>query len=107
MYLVANKTLKNPFYHPTQIFADPDTLPYLIRKLRINRNYSRQAFALKTGVSVQYLEWIEKGKKPPSLKFCLTCGDLFGANPYWIKRKWYQETLSRIKRNLEDRLGLI
>ena len=107
MYLMPIRTNIALSYHFQSPLTRPDSLPYLFRKLRIHRNLSRKAFALKMGVSEEYISWIEEGQKPPSLHFCLRCAEEFDINPQWLKLKWYKETLSRIKQNLERKLELI
>jgi len=68
---------------------------------------SKRSFAQKMDVSQEYVRFIEKGIKPPSLKFCLACAVEFGINPQWVKNKWLKDTVERIKQNLEMKLGLI
>jgi DNA-binding XRE family transcriptional regulator len=62
--------------------------------------------AVKFSVSEEYVSAIENGSKFPSLRFCLMCGDLFGANPGWVKSKWAKEAIERFTSRIMKRLGL-
>jgi len=74
--------------------------------MRIHRNLTRRSLAQRAGVSEDYVAAVESGSKFPSLKFCLMCGQEFGANPNWVKNKWVNERVSRFLRSLRKRLDL-
>jgi transcriptional regulator with XRE-family HTH domain len=84
----------------------PDSLPYIFRKLRTHHNFTKKALAQKFGLSEDYVSQIESGSKFPSLQYCLACGDLFGANPGWVKTKWAHEAIKRFSDRLKKRLEI-
>lgn len=94
------------FYHRRGPLTRADSLPYFFHRMRIHRNLTRKALAQKCGVSEDYVSAVESGSKSPSLKFCLLCGDLFGANPSWVKNKWANERTRCFSDRMKKRLGL-
>lgn len=74
--------------------------------MRQHYNLTKRALAEKCSVSEDYVAAVEACSKFPSLKFCLLCGDLFGANPNWVKNKWANEKVCRFPRRLRMRLDL-
>lgn len=94
------------FYQNESILTRQNSLPYTFRKLRIHRNLTKAALAKKFYVTEDYVSKIESGDLPPSLKYCLQCGEEFGFNPYWIKTKWSNEIIERFSNRLKRRLGL-
>lgn len=108
MHLVwyGQKLAPNPFYPKDQPFTRVDSLAYFIRHMRLHRNLTKRALSCICGVSEDYVSGVESGSRSPSLKFCLTCGALFGANPNWIKNKWVNEKTSRFSDLLRKRVGL-
>jgi DNA-binding XRE family transcriptional regulator len=94
------------FYPITWVLSRVDTLPYFFRRMRQHNNLTKAALAEKFSVSEDYVSAVEEGSKFPSLKFCLLCGDLFGANPNWIKNKWANERVLRFRCRLEKALDL-
>jgi len=74
--------------------------------MRIHRNLTRGSLAQRAGFSEEYVSKVENGSIYPSLKFCLMCADLFGANPNWVKNKWANERVYRFSRSLKMRLDL-
>lgn len=95
-----------PFYPNAPALSRVDTLPYFFRRMRQHHNLTKGSLAAKFGVSEDYVSSVESGFKFPSLKFCLLCGDLFGANPNWIKNKWANEKVSRFSCRLRRSLDL-
>ena len=94
------------FYHRRGSLTRADSLPYFFHRMRIHRNLTRKALAQRCGVSEEYVSAIENGSKFPSVRYCLKCSDLFGANPSWIKSKWLKEAIERFSNRLMKRLGL-
>jgi len=94
------------FYPNTPVLSRVDTLPYFFRRMRQHQNMTIAALAEKCGVLADYVSAVEGGSKFPSLKFCLLCGDLFGANANWIKNKWANEKVSRFSDRIRKRLDL-
>ena len=97
---------QNPFYNKTAVLTRPDTLPYLFRKLRIHKNITRSRFAEKFSVSESYVYQVESGYRFPSLRYCLKCGDFFGANAQCVKRRWAREAVKRYQESIYKRIGL-
>jgi len=95
-----------PSYHKSQALTRPDSLPYLFRKLRIHRNLTKCRLAEKISVSESYVYQVENGLTFPSLRYCIKCGELFGANANWVKAKWANEAINRYTHRLLRRLGL-
>jgi len=94
------------FYSKRGYLARANTLPYIFRKLRQSRNLTKEALAKKFGISEEYISQIESGSKFPSLNYVIKCGELFGANPYWVKNKWAKEAVDRFSKRILKRLGL-
>jgi len=95
-----------PFYQKHCLLTRANSLPYIFQKLRIHRNLTKKALAQKFGVSEEYISKVESGSVFPTLKFCLMCGDFFGANPNWVKNKWANERISRFSQSLRRRLDI-
>jgi DNA-binding XRE family transcriptional regulator len=95
-----------PFYPKRISLSRPDSLCSIFRNLRIHHNLTKGALAEKFSVSKEYVSAIESGSKFPSLKFCLLCGEEFGANPNWVKNKWANERISRFSDVVRRRLDL-
>jgi transcriptional regulator with XRE-family HTH domain len=93
-------------YHNRPVLTRPDSLPYVFRKLRIHRNLTKRTLAEKFSVSERYVSDVENGSRFPSLHYCLKAGELYGANPGWVKSKWSQEAIRRFSSRLLRRLGL-
>jgi len=74
--------------------------------MRIHKNLTKRALAAKCSVSEDYVEGVENGSQFPSLRYCLKCAELFGANPNWVKSKWAKEMIERFKGRILKRLGL-
>lgn len=94
------------FYRKFRVLARRGSLARIFHNLRIHRNLTRKSLAKKFGVTEDHIAAIESGSKFPSLKFCLFCGDLFGANPNWVKNKWVNESTSRFLDRIRKRLDL-
>ena len=69
-------------------------------------NLTKKALADKTYVSRDYVSHVEDGRRLPSLKFCLQCAEIFGANPEWVKRKWAREMVIGFEERLRIRLNI-
>lgn len=87
-------------------FARAYSLPYVFCKLRIHRNLTKAALGKKFLVSERYVADVEHGRRFPTLKYCLACGDLFGFNPNWIKVKWSDALIQQFSVLVKERLGL-
>lgn len=98
--------LHSPLYRNCRHLSRPNSLPYTFRKLRVYRNLTKKSLARKFGFTEEYVSAIESGSKFPSLRYCLLCADLFGANPNWAKTKWAHEAIRRFSDRLMVRLGL-
>jgi len=94
------------FYKNKGPLARPNSLAFIFHNLRIHRNLTRKALAQKFGVTEEYVSKVEDGLIFPSIKFCLMCGQEFGANPKWVKNKWVNERVDRFSVRLRKRLGL-
>lgn len=108
MHLVKGVEDRRPTssYHRTQALTRPNTLPYIFRKLRVHRNLTKRALAEKFSVSERYVYEVENGSRFPSLRYCLKCGQLFGANAQWVKTQWARQATERYSERLLKRLGL-
>jgi transcriptional regulator with XRE-family HTH domain len=108
MHLIAYgpKLGHSPPYQKRRHLARPDSLGRIFHNLRIHRNLTAAALAEKFGFSEDYVSAIESGSKSPSLKFCLLCGEEFGANPNWVKNKWANERIRCFSDRTKKRLGL-
>jgi len=95
-----------PFYRKRRVLARPDSLPSIFRKLRIDSNLTSRGLAKRFSLSEEYVRAVESGSEFPSLRYCLKCGELFGANPSWVKTKWAREAIERYRDRLMKRLGL-
>ncbi len=93
-------------YHSRRPLTRPGSLPYVFRKLRISHNLTKRALAEMFSVSERYVSDVESGSRFPSLRYCLQCGDLFGANPLWVKNQWAREAVQRFQERLFKRLSL-
>lgn len=93
-------------YHKRPVLTRPGSLPDVFRKLRIHRNLTKRALAEKFSVSESYIVAVENGSKFPSLRYCLKCAELYGANPGWVKTKWSKEAVNRFTERLLRRLNL-
>ena len=98
--------LHSPLYRSSRHLSRQDSLSYFFRKMRVHRNLTKKRLALEFGFTEEYVSAIESGSKFPSLRYCLLCADLFGANPNWVKTKWATEVVARFSRRLMARLGL-
>jgi len=98
--------MQTTFYQNRTVLTRPDTLPYIFRKLRINRNMTKRRIAEKFSVSEGYVQAVESGQKFPSIRYCLRCANEFGANPQWVKNKYAKEALQRYTIRLNQRLGI-
>lgn len=98
--------LRFSLYRNCRHLSRPNSLPYFFRKLRIHRSLTKKGLARKFGFTEEYVSAIESGSKFPSLKYCLLCADVFGANPNWVKTKWADEAIKRFSDRLMVRLGL-
>jgi DNA-binding XRE family transcriptional regulator len=94
------------FYPNTPALSRVDTLPYFFRRMRQHYNLTQSVLAEKLLVKGLYVAEVEAGLRLPTLKYCLQCGDLFGANPNWIKNKWANERVLRFRSRLEKALDL-
>jgi len=71
-----------------------------VRQLRKERAYSTQQLSKLTGISVSYLNEIEKGKKYPSTKKIIQLGEAFGVS--------YEDMVSlKLERQLEPVVELL
>lgn len=93
-------------YHGRVIFTRIETLPNLFHKLRIYRNLTRKSLAQKFGVPEDYIAKMETGQRLPSLKYCLLCAKEFGANPEWVKRKWFKEMMKGLEERLKKKFEI-
>lgn len=82
------------------------TLPFIFRKIRESRNQTKESLGLKIGFREEYVSGVEFGSRFPSLKYCMRCGDEFGANPIWVKNKWANWRVMRFRDALLKRLEL-
>jgi DNA-binding XRE family transcriptional regulator len=108
MHLIAYgpKLGRSPPYQKRRHLARPDSLTSIFHNLRIHRNLTAGALGKKIGFPEDYVSAVESGSKSPSLKFCLLCGEEFGANPNWVKNKWANERIGRFSDLTKKRLGL-
>jgi len=93
-------------YHNKQVLTRPDSLAYLFRKLRIHRNMTKRALAEKFSVSEKYVYEVENGYRFPSLRYCLRCGEFFGANSQWVRLQWARQAIDRYADRVYRRLHL-
>jgi transcriptional regulator with XRE-family HTH domain len=108
MHLIAygSKLGLGPFYHKRALLARSDSLAHLFYKLRIHRNFTKAALALKFGVSEDYLSRVESGSRFPSLSFSLQCSKEFDINPEYVKNRWANEAVRVFSERLRSRLKL-
>jgi len=93
-------------YPKRRQLCNPYSLPYILRKLRINRGLTMGALASKFGLSEQYVASIESGARFPSLRYCLLCAKEFSWNPEWVKSKYANAAVDRFSERLKKRLCL-
>ena len=108
MHLVSYgpKIVYGQLYQKRSTLTRVDSLPHFFRKMRVHRNLTKGTLAAKFGFSKDYVSAVEGGSKFPSLKFCLLCGQEFGANPNWIKNKWARWATKRFTKRIRERLKL-
>jgi transcriptional regulator with XRE-family HTH domain len=108
MHLVSGSSdrLHDPLYQFPKSIARPGTLPDIFHKLRVHKNLSCASLSKLLRVSERYIRDIESGTRFSSLRYCLLCADLFGANPNWVKSKYANEAVFRYSVRLRCRLGL-
>ena len=108
MHVISSNVSPSPsrFYLKRSCFTRPGSLCSVFRKLRQHRGLTKRALAAKFGASEEYVSAIESGLKFPSLRYCLFCADMFGANPLWVKTMFAREAVSRFSSRLNGRLGL-
>jgi len=94
------------FYHKRAVLARSDSLAHLFYRLRIHRNLTKRALALKFGVKEDYVSRVESGSRFPSLSFCLKCSREFGVNPEYVKNRWAKEAVRSFEERLRRRLKL-
>lgn len=102
----AGKLALKSVYHKRPVLAREDSLAYLFYKLRIHRNLTKRALALKFGVTEDYLSRVESGSRFPSLSFCLKCAGEFDFNPEYVKTRWVNEAVNIFEWRLRRRLNL-
>jgi DNA-binding XRE family transcriptional regulator len=93
-------------YQTSQPLTRVDSLPYLFRKFRIHHNLTKRALAAKFCISEKYVEEIERGSKLPSLRISTMYAKEFGANPEWVKRKWFKDTVEHFSERLRRKIAL-
>jgi transcriptional regulator with XRE-family HTH domain len=74
--------------------------------MRLYRGLSRGSLGQKFGLSEKYIQDVENGTRFPSLRYCLLCGGLYGANPNWVKAKYVNEAVYRYSSRIKKRLGV-
>jgi transcriptional regulator with XRE-family HTH domain len=72
----------------------------------MHKNLTKRALAEMFSVSERYVSEVENGSRFPSLRYCLKSGELYGANPMWVKTKWAKEAVNRFSERLLKRLHL-
>ena len=108
MHLVVSRSEshRTGLYQNRRTFTRVNTLPFVFRKLRVHRNLSAAGLAKKFGFTERYVRDVENGIRFPSLRYCLLCADLFGANPGWVKTKWAHDAVERFDHRIHERLGI-
>jgi len=108
MHLVVShsESLRTVLYQVRRHSTRVNTLPFVFRKLRAHRNLTPSGLAKKFGFSERYVRDVENGIRFPSLRYCLLCADLFGANPGWVKTKWAHDAVERFDHRIHERLGI-
>lgn len=81
-----------------------NSLAHLFYNLRVYRNLSPKALSKKCGVSENFVLGVEDGSINPPLKYWLSCGDEFGANPNWVRVKFINERSVIARRRLEEKI---
>jgi transcriptional regulator with XRE-family HTH domain len=102
----APKLAVSSVYHNKPVLARQDSLAHLFYKLRIHRNLTKRALALKFGVTEDYLSRVESGSRFPSISFSLKCAVEFDINPVYVRNRWANEATRLFSDRLRRRLKL-
>jgi DNA-binding XRE family transcriptional regulator len=85
-------------------FARPGSLVQIFRSLRIWRSLSIDELSCLIHVQVRCLREIERGTRFPTVKYCVGCASVFGANPSWAMCKLIDERIFRYSNRLRGRV---
>jgi DNA-binding XRE family transcriptional regulator len=86
-------------------FPRPGSLAQIFKNIRIDRGLSIDGLACRVQMKSRCVREIEAGSRFPSVKYCLGCASVFGANPSWVMCKLTDERIYRYGNRLRDRIS--
>lgn len=94
-------TPESQFYH-----VGFNSLARFFFQRRIGQSLTLQELSKRIGFSEKHIESVERGERVPSLKYSLSCAEVFGINVSWVKGRLLKEMVSSFEEKLITRLDL-
>jgi DNA-binding XRE family transcriptional regulator len=93
-------TLESQFHH-----VGFNSLARLFFQRRIGQGLTLKELSNRIGFSEKHIESVERGERVPSLKYSLSCAEVFGINVSWVKGRLLKEMVSSFEQKLVTRLN--